>query len=189
VQDETDGYQYLITVWDMQVHNGYLYVGGGFDFAGHVPAHRTAKWDGHRWCSVGGTFAEDLVNALSFYHDTLFVACGIEADGQPVNHVARFIAPEEEDSCGVALDVGVAELAPQETLHAYQSADGSLHFSAAPNNVAQVVISDVLGRSLHILPWRSDGVIPAPGLPPGVLLARLVGRHGEVLAGLKLYVP
>ncbi len=177
-------------VMDMQVHNDLLYVGGGFSYAAHVPANSTATWDGHRWCSVGGQFGEDdFVTALTFFHDTLFVGCFNEADGQPVNHVARFIAPEEEDSCGVALDVSVAELAPRETLHAYQSADGSLHFSAAPKDVAQVVISDVLGRSLLILPWRNDGVIPAPDLPQGVLLARMLGRHGEVLAALKLYVP
>ena len=90
----------------------------------------------------------------------------------------------------MALDVGITELGHSEPLSAaYHVEDGSLQFSGAPKGVERVTISDVLGRSVGILPWRTDGVIPAPGLPQGVLLVRLFGRHGEALAGLKLYVP
>lgn len=188
IQDLYNSYQYPILM-DLQVHDGLLYVGGGFSYAAHVPANCTATWDGHRWCSVGGEFAE-YVSALTFFHDTLFVGCFTEADGQPVNHLARFIAPEEEDSCGVALDAGVADLRPSEVLTvAYHGEDGSLHFIAAPKEVERVVISDLLGRAIRILSWRPDGILPVPGLPQGVLLVRLLGHHGEMLAGSKMYVP
>lgn len=105
VQDETGGYNLLIRVDDLEVHGGLLYASGGFNYAGNVAANRIATWNGSEWCSVGGDFGDWEVNSIAFLQDTLYAACWDVADGQPVNHLAKFIAPAYEGNCSVPMAV------------------------------------------------------------------------------------
>ena len=105
IQDESNSYNYTIQAGAFQVRDDLLYVGGSFDYAGNIPANRTATWDGNQWCSLGGNFGDGPVGALSFFHDTLFVGCFTEADGEPVNYAARFVAPAFEHNCSVSMGV------------------------------------------------------------------------------------
>lgn len=109
VQDDTGGYQYAIGVRKLFVMDGLLFACGGFNYAGNVPASFTATWDGDRWCGFGGSMDPMLgATTLGFYGDTLFVGCGISADGQPVNHLVRYIGEEWGDSCSVPMgDIGM----------------------------------------------------------------------------------
>jgi hypothetical protein len=74
-----------------------LFVGGVFGFAGGVPAHRIAKWDGNTWSAlgtgIGGGF--DGVLALASFDDgtgrALYVAGDFtSAGGIPAQSIARW---------------------------------------------------------------------------------------------------
>ncbi|MBK7384260.1 MAG: hypothetical protein IPI81_13175 [Flavobacteriales bacterium] len=97
----------------MQVHDGRLFVGGGFNYAGGVEAHGVASWDGTRWCGVAGDLVSVYnggVYGMDFYGDTLFVTCGDSVDGVFVNKAAKFIGTSYEDTCSAP--VGIAEHEP-----------------------------------------------------------------------------
>ncbi len=87
---------------DFRVHNNELYVSGQFYYAGGIPAKCLAKWDGVRWCALGGNFFRGVISALEFYHDTLFVACLDSVDNVFANGLARWIGGSYVDSCGVS---------------------------------------------------------------------------------------
>ena len=54
------------------VYNNEIYVGGGFDTAGGVPAYHMAKWNGNQWSAVGGG-TDGSVTALAVYNNLLYV--------------------------------------------------------------------------------------------------------------------
>jgi hypothetical protein len=90
----------------MMEHNGKLFIGGGFRYAGGVEAFGVATWDGTEWCGVTGNFSNGVghtgVYSMDFYHDTLFVAANM-ADDDSVNFSAKFIGTEYADSCATVL--------------------------------------------------------------------------------------
>ena len=79
LQDENNAAGQSIKVQGLEVHNGLLYVCGGFSYAGHVPAERIATWDGTEWCSIGGSFGDAVVTSMAFYNDTLYIGAGLDA--------------------------------------------------------------------------------------------------------------
>ena len=50
----------------------YLYVGGAFDSAGHMPIENLARWDGKNWSGIGN-FYDTVIFALCMYNDTLVI--------------------------------------------------------------------------------------------------------------------
>ncbi len=50
----------------------YLYVGGDFDSAGHMPSQNLARWNSKNWSSIGD-FNDTAILALCMYNDTLVV--------------------------------------------------------------------------------------------------------------------
>ncbi len=144
VQDGTGGYQYAIGVTGLMVKDDLLFACGGFSYAGNVPAACTATWDGDRWCGLGGAL-DSWVGAFSlgFYGDTLFVSSGILADGQPVNHLARYIGEEWGDSCSVPMgDIGIGMAPPP---NKYDPA-----YLANLGNGQYRVAGEVTGRELRV---------------------------------------
>lgn len=87
-------------VEDMLVHDGELWVSGGFRYAGGVYARGVARWDGSQWCSVGGE-PSSIVFCFGFFQDTLYINNPGPIDGQDMDYVAKFVAPEYEDNCGL----------------------------------------------------------------------------------------
>ncbi len=94
----------------MVVHDGKLFIGGGFRYAGGVEAFGVATWDGTEWCGVTGNFSNGVghtgVYDMDFHHDTLFVAANM-ADDDSVNFAAKFIGTEYADSCAL-VQTGIA---------------------------------------------------------------------------------
>jgi hypothetical protein len=79
-------------VQEMIVYQNELYISGGFDTAGVVPAHFIAKWDGSAWSSVGsGPNASNLIYAMEVYNNELYVAGTFDSiNGIPATHIAKF---------------------------------------------------------------------------------------------------
>ncbi len=101
----------------LTVHDGLLYAGGGFRYAGEVEALGVASWDGTQWCSVPGNLTQPTggVWDIAFYLDSLFVICGLYADGIPVGQAAKFIGESYAGPC--ESEVGVGETASGPVVH------------------------------------------------------------------------
>lgn len=130
-------------VEDMMVHEGELWVSGGFRYAGGVYARGMARWDGSQWCSVGGE-PSGIVFCFGFFQDTLYINNPGPIDGQDMDYVAKFVGPEYENNCGLWTDVE-EEPAPEPALRAWLQ-DGMVVLEGLPVGAHHVQIVDATGR-------------------------------------------
>ncbi len=173
-------YQLNAPVFALAVHNDLLYVGGGFNYAGGLPASKVATWNGHRWCSLGGTIV-NVVEEMAFYHDTLFVAGPYTADSIDVEGLAKYIGSAADDSCEVVA-TGVVEVG-----------GGGHGLRVLPGVVAQglplvleaaeplerALVLDAAGRVVHV--QRGAGrrmELATAGLAPGLYTVAATGAGG-----------
>lgn len=172
LQDETGGTGQSIKVRDLMVHDGKLFVSGGFTYAGHEYAPRIATWDGVQWCSVGGEFSENEVTGMAFYNDTLYIACGLDAvvDGQSIVGVAKFIAPEFENNCSGGSSV--VEATTGSSLSLGQQGRGSFVVRGLVGR-GRVTFFDTLGKELASYTATGEMPFTAEGLGNGICVARL----------------
>jgi hypothetical protein len=165
----------------MEEHNGVLYVGGGFRYAGGVPAYGVAGWDGTQWCGVPGNLSDGSGHlgvgqgGMAFYQDTLFVACGYLADGDSVYLAAKFVGTSYADSCSGP--VGVPAFERQADMQvAYNAVLGSITVQASEFGEVVVigplgqVVARTRGRNLHV---------PTAGWPPGIYMVHAEGHRGH----------
>ena len=170
LQDENDNTNDLFAVHDLLVHDDKLFVCGGFTYAGHVPANRIATWDGVQWCSVGGNFGDDQVTAMAYYNDTLYAAAWSQADGLPVQGVAKFIAPAFENNCSGT--TAVAPVAGGRPLRLVSQGHGSYLLQGFAGRGALEVFG-ALGQLMAQRTVAGGASFALEGLPTGVCIARL----------------
>ncbi len=167
-------------VYDMLVHDGELFVCGGFSYAGGIPARGVARWNGEQWCSVGGA-PESIVFCMGFFQDTLYINNPGTFDGQDFNYVAKFVAPEYENICG--LWAGMEEdLAPVTfTLHPNPTT-GLLYVALNGLRPREVFVTDAVGRTVlqQVLSRTTQGPLQLDlGIvSPGVYLVTLLDAEG-----------
>lgn len=184
VQDEDNGYSYAIGVRKLIVKDSLLFACGGFHYAGNAPAAFTATWDGDRWCGFSGSMDPFLgAVTMGFYGDTLFVGCGNMADGQPVNHLVRYIGETWGDSCSVPMGdfgMGITDApTPQQELRLADLGDGRYRLLGVAAT-GELRVYDAMGRLLRVLGLHAeaDGTDPfdLSGLPTGGYLLDLAGQ-------------
>ncbi len=144
----------LGTVGGMVEHNGLLYVGGTFRYAGGQPANGMATWNGTEWCSVPGNLSDGVgysgVGGAAFLQDTLFVICGLLADGDSVNLAAKFIGESYAGPC--ESDVSIQEGGATTVSYLFPNpATTNITFSPALITGAQTRVMDALGRVVTLL--------------------------------------
>ncbi len=171
VQDELGGYGQLIRVDDLEVHNGLLFASGGFTYAGNVPANRIATWNGSEWCSVGGDFGDWAVNSIAFLNDTLFAACWDVADGQPVNHLVKFIAPAYEGNCSIPMAVDASSAAP---IKLDALGDGRYRMPGLAGRHSAALYSPI-GQLCFTLVMDGEAPFSIPATMPGVHVLHVQG--------------
>ncbi|MBL7951331.1 MAG: hypothetical protein JNM62_06385 [Flavobacteriales bacterium] len=183
LQDDTGGTGWNIKVKDLLVHDGKLFVCGGFGYAGHVYAPRIATWDGVEWCSVSGAIGEYEITAMAFYNDTLYIGCGLDAvlDGQPITGIAQFIAPEFSNHCSG--DVSVAAINVARTARIQPLGGGRFRVEGIlPNGTITFV--DALGRVIAQHAYHGEEVFEVAGLASGIHLVLL--PNGSTLRSASL---
>lgn len=164
----------------MVVHDGLLWVGGGFFYAGGVPAAGVAIWDGTQWCGVPGDLTTGGgVHNMDFYYDTLFVSCGWTVDGDSVWQAAMFIGSNYVDTCSGP--VGQQEhLIPASEVFVTFGQD-TWTFWGLSAGQHDVQLHDMSGRCVWLGTVRSTqgtGTIPAVGgLSGGVYSLSVNGRN------------
>jgi hypothetical protein len=102
--DNTDSYGSAPNIHALCVQNGKLFVGGGFSYAGHVPAKGIAVWDGTTWCGLGSDLG--LVHDIVFFHDTLYAMCGNNwIDGEYNTGGVKYLHTTYGDTCSVPTSI------------------------------------------------------------------------------------
>ncbi|MBK9146202.1 MAG: hypothetical protein IPM12_00115 [Flavobacteriales bacterium] len=167
-------------VEDMMVHHGELWVSGGFRYASGVYARGVVRWDGSQWCSVGGE-PSSTVFCFGFFQDTLYINSPGPIDGQDMDYVAKFVAPEYEDNCGLWAGVGDAGFTSL-PLVIWPNPAGSLLRCATPvRGSVRARIWDGVGRlvrdaSLRVIEDQLE--IDVTDLEPGLFLQEIEEQYG-----------
>ncbi len=160
----------------MVQHNGLLYVGGGFRYAGGVEAFGIATWDGIEWCGVEGNFTDGVghngVIDMAFYHDTLFVSANM-VDGDSVNFACKAIDTTYVGPCTGPLSIVRPPVADGQIT--VRVVNGSIHVQVPADKPATMIsLRDASGR-LTGQAFGKGAHFGAIGLPPGLYIVSAEG--------------
>jgi hypothetical protein len=177
IQVYDNSYAYAGQVTAFGERDGLLLVGGTFYYAGHVPASSIASWDGTNWCSLGGAL-DPRVRTMTFFHDTLYVGCGLTADGVPSNGAAKFIGSTFQEECSTA---GVEEVAaPVDGFRIATEATGAIALLDLTDGRHAVEVWDAQGRLILSAQLQSEagrtGALRLGTVDEAVYLVRVDGR-------------
>ncbi len=164
-------------------HEGKLLAGGGFFFAGGIPANKFAIWDGERWCGAGDTMTSES-ESFAVYNDTLYMASGLVLNGDSVNKVIKWIG-DPMMSTAACSEVAVTEASDPARISLWPNPvadhltlnipyDGDLAFQ----------ITDALGRTVMAgnTNTTQDLRIYVGGLPVGMYSLTLnIKGHGIIV--------
>ncbi len=178
--DNTDSYSSAPNIHALCVHDGKLFVGGGFSYAGHVPAKGIAVWDGNTWCGLGSDLG--LVHDIVFFHDTLYAMCGNNwIDGQYNSGGVKYLHTTYGDTCSLPTSVAPTPTTPHTASVVYS--DGAWQVQSLPDGPADFTLLDATGRVLAAGTLRSSGArsqaLPFKASAPGVHVLLL--RDGTAL--------
>ncbi len=128
---------------DLEWFHGELWTCGRFNFAGGIPAHSIAKWDGQRWCVPPGDF-QWINNSLSrlgdmtVWRDSLYVCGGIlTVDGDTMKQVVQWLGGDVIAACSQA--TGVEEAG-------FMSVGGELQVTPLPTGTSWAVHFPRMGQ-------------------------------------------
>ena len=173
------------SISDIVVYQNELYVAGGFDSVGGIPATNLAKWDGERWCAVQDNQGS-FFTSLAFFNDTLFatVPLGTVGGQDSISRLAKWIGGKLGDSCQlVGIEDHIVENVP---ISIYPNPAQS-HFSIdLPTNVrsCNLRIYDIAGR--EVMPTRkyASGEVDVSALAAGMYFVEV--QFGKQRQNLKL---
>jgi len=169
--------------YDLHEWNDDIYVGGQFYYAGGVPAENVARWDGHQWCGMGGTYATETpighVNGIGDWRDTLYIAGAFTTiDGDTMNKVAKWLGVVE--NCSPAVSVPEQRVASQPIIPVLLDPEGVWQFSV-PDGVTEFTVHDAMGRLVleqNLPPGTTRQTVDLRNSNSGVYMLRCVGSMG-----------
>ncbi|HLP95024.1 MAG TPA: T9SS type A sorting domain-containing protein [Saprospiraceae bacterium] len=131
---------------DLLIHDDKLYVIGIFNCVGDgLPVSNIATWDGERWCSVGNSYFDNKITAISFWKDELYVGGGFNhIDGEEVWWFAKFIGDHSTDICSEP--VSSAQESSQQAFAIWPNPATSTLQIQAPAPLEFVQVYDAMGR-------------------------------------------
>lgn len=151
--------QYSPSIFDMQVHDGLMYIGGGFKFVDHVatPAGICA-WDGTDFCVLEGEPFSDSYAPFTFFQDTLYGGTGSGAPDITMRGIVRYLGELCANTIGVEEHAAVVE-----PLQFAWSTTGELAVLGLEDGPHQIEVYDaqgrlVLDRQVQSKAGRSDAV-------------------------------
>ena len=170
----------IATAWTMEVHNGLLFVGGGFRGAGGVPANSLATWDGEQWCAVPMQLDTPLSHVfwgIAFYQDTLFAACGPELEGEDMNLAAKYVGDLYGGVCNSTLNVAAQDGPTPNVLNFTYLNNDQYLLTGLPDGSHRIRLFDVRGAQLWEQRLVSGGQRSAPfdvrALVPGIYFCQV----------------
>lgn len=177
--DNTDSYSSSYNIHALCVHDDKLFVGGGFSYAGHVPAQGIATWDGNQWCGLGSDLG--LVHDIVFYNDTLYAMCGNNwIDGEHNNGGVRYRHITYGDTCSVVTAIPEGSNGVPDAFLALRNEE--VIVGGLPDGTMPYRVHDLAGRTVLMgsLTSRagSSSTINTGSLSAGSYVLQLAGRTG-----------
>jgi hypothetical protein len=158
--------QYSPDIFDLQVRDGLLWIGGAFGFVGHQPTPAgICTWDGTDFCLLQGSPFSDYYAPFDFYHDTLYGGTGADVTDPALVGVIRYLG----ELCATS---GIPENAVgANSLRVSWSSSSGLVVLGLPDGVHDLRVYDaqgrlVLDRQVRSAAGRSEGVLLACGNGP-----------------------
>ena len=174
-------------VRDMVVHYDELFVCGGFRYAGGIYSKNVARWNGSQWCSLSDEFLGSYAYCMGFFQDTLYVnASGDQNWQQEYGYVAKFVAPEYENNCGLWTEVEEATHTNGD-LRAWVQG-GELVIEGLPAGTYTVELWNFTGQLIlrqPLLSYGQSAVLPLPEMAAGLYVIKAPTLFGAA----KFYVP
>lgn len=159
------------------VHDDKLYVGGAFGYAGDVHANQFAIWDGNRWCATGDSIG-GRVESMTYYHDTLFIACTNTLDGLPANYIGRWAGGAFEQVCGSG--VGISELPdPGNSFVIGADRGGERMILGLPDGQYVLNVFDAMGKQIgeqQVNAIHGKALMVCRSLATGLYVVRIQGK-------------
>ncbi len=162
---------------DMEVHNGNLYAGGIFEYAGNVPAQRIAVWDGNKWCGLGDSI-DNGIGSMAFYQDTLHIGGGFwTINGDSVHYVAKW-KTGGVDTCST---VGISEIADANNVFIFPNpSQGKFSIEAK----GDLIIYSVLGEKIYSQKLVSEKTeIDLADKPNGIYFYQIISQEKIIATG------
>ncbi len=177
LQNQNNQWAANVGVFELEVHNGLLYVAGTFWFAGHVPANGVATWDGTNWCGLGG-WLDGSASNIAFLGDTLFASPWIYLDGENVNSGVRYVGNYPDTCTQFSTSILDPTLLPAATFHITLASDiltAHLPIGVSP---CRIELLDGLGRVINAGSGTTVRFSTA-GLAKGVYIVRAEGYGAQ----------
>jgi len=170
---------------DMKIHNNELYIGGIFSYAGGVPAKYIAKWDGSKWCGLGGNF-DNVITAIGWCKDTLYVSGGFwTIDGDSILRIAKWIGGSYIDTCSQSN--GIPEIVNESNISIYPN-PANISFEITTDNeqiIKEVELYTIEGKLLKQRSCSENKVkINTSELPTGMYVIEVQTKEKRMFQKL-----
>ncbi|MBL7940787.1 MAG: T9SS type A sorting domain-containing protein [Flavobacteriales bacterium] len=157
-------------VWDIQVHDGVLYVSGYHFWLGDPTGYGLLRYDGHQLCSIGGPVGGD-VGKIAFYHGDLYQSNNY-IPGLEQEWIGRL--PLEglvPDHCADVGPNAIRETAANQALTVYPNPASAQLSLQLPQGMltAQILVLDAIGRAVmeRTVAPTDRPALTVQELPPG----------------------
>ncbi|MFA6524109.1 MAG: T9SS type A sorting domain-containing protein [Candidatus Paceibacterota bacterium] len=172
-------------IHDMKIHNGELYIGGIFSYAGGVPAKYIAKWDGSKWCGLGGNF-DNRITAIGWDKDTLYVSGGFwTIDGDSILRIAKWIGGSYIDTCSQSNSI--PEIINESNLSIYPN-PANTSFEITTENeqiIKEVELYTIEGKLLKQQNYSANKVkVNTSQLPQGMYIIEVQTKEKQMFQKL-----
>jgi|GEM_PF-2510468 len=171
-------------IQDAWATDEYLYVVGGFQYAGGLSTENIARWDGEEWCGYGygdfydGFYWDNIINSVCIYNDELIVGGNFENAGNDtdLNLIARYTGP------GTCVYTGIEEQADKTVLNVYPNPakkELNITLPIGANAKDVIAIYDMHGRLMQEQiagKYGGNLNVDVSGLSQGMYVLRYEGR-------------
>ncbi len=164
-------------VRDMVVFNDELFAVGDCSLAGGIPAHRIAKWDGHKWCGFGDVFNGNI-SSIEVHQGELYIGGDFTTiNGNPVLRVAKWVGGDNADTCGTLTGIEETPVA-NEIVRVYPNpATSTITISTPQGSITAIALFDVTGRAVNAVRLTSTDktiTLDVSSLPAGIYFGRVL---------------
>lgn len=141
----------IYQVHALHVHHDALYVSGSFEMVGDgVVARNIARWDGEKWCALGGGALNYMILDMETFRDTLIVAAGATlANGDIIKNISKWTGGDYVENCGLPVATNTLPLDSSIKLSPNPASDQAQLQLGGFHAPVQVRIFDALGRVMY----------------------------------------
>lgn len=161
-------------------HEEFLYAHGFFDYAGDVPMHGIARWDGEEWCGIfSNEFLQEnpptnnTIQCAGTFQDKIMVYVPYFNEDNEQIPLWIYEGGDEVEFCTETVSVNNIPK-PQITFELYPNPAQSQITIQCDEQIMRLEVMDVSGRVVQA--WGAlpkNGILDIGGFPAGIYLVRI----------------